>query len=81
MSWWGCRGLSWTGVCLVFGHGSTTVRRPPSTPGLDGFYRRAGFTVQEYGRPLDLSVMFGMSALISPGEGERIFRRDRPRGS
>lgn len=73
--------LKWCRQVYFHCHYETIYGAMPSTPGLDGFHRRAGFTVQEYGQPLDLSVMFGISALISPGEGERIFRRDRPRGS
>lgn len=49
----------------------------PDTPGLESFYQRAGFDVLTVGAPLDLWVLFGRNALISPGPGERIFQRSR----
>jgi GNAT superfamily N-acetyltransferase len=52
----------------------------PPTPGLDQFYRRAGFTVLDPGEPMDLGTMFGDDAQIFPDSGERLFLRQRPVG-
>lgn len=47
----------------------------PDKPGLDRFYRRAGFTVQDHGEPLDLYVLYGVATFVSADIGERIFVR------
>lgn len=70
--------LKWCRLVYFQCHYQTIYGVMPSTPGLDQFYRRAGFTVQDDNEPLDLSLMFGFSTQISPANGERIFRRDRP---
>lgn len=47
----------------------------PPTPGLDAFYRRSGFEIQQPGEPIDLWVVFGIHANAVPGANERIFHR------
>lgn len=49
----------------------------PGNRGLEAFYRRAGFTVQEPGAGLDLFILFGNDTKIFPEPGERLFSRQR----
>ena len=50
----------------------------PPTPGLDTFYRRAGFEVLAPGEGLDLWPVFGVHSLVETDPGERFFIRYRP---
>jgi GNAT superfamily N-acetyltransferase len=47
----------------------------PPTPGLDAFYRRSGFEIQQPGEPIDLWIVLGIHANAVPGADERIFHR------
>lgn len=47
----------------------------PPTPGLDAFYRRCGFDIQQPGDPIDLWRVYGIPVMAVPGADERIFHR------
>ncbi|MER7367055.1 hypothetical protein [Nonomuraea wenchangensis] len=49
----------------------------PPTPGLEAFYRRSGFEIQQPGEPIDLWRIYGIQVKAVPGGEERIFHRGR----